>query len=749
MRPSSTKMGVSSKQTADGTLVAPSLSTPMTIINEEVTIIDHPVTATPTATAPAVMDVTEGASSGSDSPTTSDTPPTSPDTGNSSDLDDDPPKTKDKGKAKAIRVVDDETDSAPASPAWSERYGDDDPFMLDDLEAAIIESHRSALTEPKLGESSRNNSISTDSSSSGSPTTINSIGSGTLSTSPDQAYAEFWPRGSAQSAARALVRLADADYNILETDLEADTQSSPPSHPSPHPYSNEPFLFANPGPPDLTDLLAQAQSDSIEPSSTEATRAPSPMPSESVFNQPPVSAITASDAFIPLYEDSFPTTYEPFRLSAQRAFASRDGGGDAESDLPSLTRSSNETLLTWRGSEYTDSVDSSPSLTFTVREMVETRAPFVDRPPSVASATSATGQLVMPDAPTATLPTMQQLRCLDIGDDGMSTRHWDKEHWEQRSRNFESPDPFVEENEEPVASEAGDAATEVSAQSTAQEVAQELLIQAMQTAEEQDIADISLALDDMNPFSATPITAEAQAEATESTEIADVSLSLDAPPAGATAPTAMLIGRIPAIAPAEYPVVRLRRGVLPIRRHALRVADIETARAERAAATAAGTNEAASSPEVPDVTVATDSVTAVASLVDGIVARAAAASAALTPCPIPPYYPAPSPPPITPTPPNTPVNDSTSPSGPVMLSLHAALGLTLGTFRGLRGLRSRAARFWRGFLNFRLESEGGQPPALAVIVLMTLLALCVPLMSRYFPFDESMAEIWRRRFGRQ
>jgi hypothetical protein len=72
--------------------------------------------------------------------------------------------------------------------------------------------------------------------------------------------------------------------------------------------------------------------------------------------------------------------------------------------------------------------------------------------------------------------------------------------------------------------------------------------------------------------------------------------------------------------------------------------------------------------------------------------------------------------------------------------------LTLGTFRDVRG---RAARFWRGFLNFRLESEGGQPPALAVIVLMTLLALCVPLMSRYFPFDESMAEIWRRRFGHQ
>lgn len=144
-------------------------------------------------------------------------------------------KGNDKGKATATAIPTKYKPDGSNSSASSSRYGADDPFMLDALEEVIIKSGKPAAAQIKNGEPSRNANQST--------------GQSTLSTSPDQAQGEFYPRGTARSAAEALVRLADADYYIDEAGRRLNDT------PDVSTTDRTPFLLA---PPELPELLAQA-----------------------------------------------------------------------------------------------------------------------------------------------------------------------------------------------------------------------------------------------------------------------------------------------------------------------------------------------------------------------------------------------------------------------------------------------------------------------------------------------------------
>lgn len=192
--------------------------------------------------------------------------------------------------------------------------------------------------------------------------------------------------------------------------------------------------------------------------------------------------------------------------------------------------------------------------------------------------------------------------------------------------------------------------------------------------EEQDMADVSLALDEIDPFSPAPVDEEAA-------EVAEVSFSLDTP-----------LG-------AQYPVLRLRVDLDVLRRDGpLRSPVLQ--QAPRAASNAA------------EVETFEDDNVEVENIGENSEDDTILPPPATVEIPATAEIPAPG------------------------LTLNSALNMTIDV---LRSTWTRVAGGWHAVMNFRVDGH-----ETTRIIVMGVVAACIPLMTRYFPNDQSPSQIMRR-----
>lgn len=516
---------------------------------------------------------------------------------------------------------------------------------------------------------------------------------GTPSVSSAAAYGEFTRRTSdARSVASSLVRLADTDYSISEdghaaaTPDAVDSETVETAQTASPPDSASSLLTV----PQVSEQQPQTTGESTDPAATSVV-SPS-VPASSFVSGPPSASVPPSGSA--LASGPATRTSSPYPDSASDALAPSDSAsnvcdclsfpcGAPQAFAPRDSGGSSESDL--------PSLSHSPPVTvLTWQGSQVTDPPSGSAPPAESPLTRPA---FVPRSPRRPRPSnaheftpLPRMRVLELGPDDLHTSHWDnnQETESRATRFFELPDsPFVEEGATGVDSPAP-TATEID--STTVQFGPP--IDLSNTGDEsEELNVVSFTVDELDPFAPIPVTyqdADMGDMADETVEIADVSRALDfAPPSSAEFTASAFV---PATAAESEPTTTSSNDAALALRHedaaSLRTAAREAARAVRAAQAAATAADTFEAVLPPPTTFEVRGA--------GLLPNSA-------------------------------------------LDLAADFG---------RMLHAQLSASWSAFLQFRIEE--GSPNERAWVVFMGLTVMCIPLMSLYFPYDESPSALWRR-----